>query len=138
MSGAQTAAPIRRHRNVPTLERDKRFVYIVRFVRCHWLIGPNLFTRPKKPLWPTFIQMKTLNSFTDAKSGCILYFFYLWFEPSVTKFDWKLKEDLDFLKIKDNTDLIRRKVLKYKSQDESKKYDSVDFRCFYFNLSKTH
>ena len=42
-----------------------------------------LVYRPKtslidpKPLWPTFIHMKTLKSFTDAKSRCIFYYFYL-------------------------------------------------------------
>ena len=64
------------------------------------------------------------------------------FEPSATKFDWKLKEDIDFLKIKDTTYLLRQKVLEYKSQEESKKHDSGYFRCIYFNfwnhLSKTH
>ena len=41
------------------------------------MIGPNLFDRPKKPLWSNFIKIKTLKSFTDGKSRCILCFFYL-------------------------------------------------------------
>ena len=57
------------------------------------------------------------------------------FEPYVTKLNWKLKEDIDFLEIKDSTYLLKRKVLKYKRQDESKEYDSGDFRCVYFKES---
>ena len=64
------------------------------------------------------------------------------FKPSVTKFNLKSKWYIDYLKIKDTAYLLWWKVLKYKIQDESKKYEPGDFRCIYFNLrnnlSKTH
>ena len=45
------------------------------------LIDPNLFGPP------TFLQMKTLKSLTDAKSRTIfILFFYLWVQVSIELF----------------------------------------------------